>query len=422
MGKTFESVVKMYAKLVEMPHIPITFTPFPVSRVPAPECRQYIEGNDPITGRPMVDEIVEALTKPLTEEQKHAGIEERPVLPRLIGPDTEENLHKFFLENGMTDYLPIVLPTEERVAEMLKGTSHKPDEVITDFRSAYEAWSITVEKVAAIAVMAGAKPEYMPVILAMAASGVSGISTSTQSFTVTIAVNGPIRNEIKMNSGTGAMSPFNQANAVIGRASTLIALCTGGGKPDITYWGSQGNTLDYNHATFAENEEALTAEWKPFHVQKGFKPEESVVSFFRGYGIWHWKNTYEFEKHKAVVQMANWMLPSNGICFLLDPIAGRQFVDEGFSTKESVSEYTYENSLVTIEEFWQYHHMNTTRHIAEKGFGPNAQFANQPKDKLVNRYRSPDDISILVVGGETNDFWQALDAQYMGSYSIDEWR
>lgn len=422
MGEPFESVVKMYAKLVEMPHIPITFTPFPISRLPAPECRKFIEGNDPITGRPIVDEIMEALTKPLTEEQKYAGIEERPVLPRLIGPDTEESLHKFFLENAMTDYLPIVLPTEERVAEMLKGTSHKSDEVLADLRAAYEAYSTTIEKAAAIAVMAGAKPEYFPVILAMAASGVSGISTSTQSFTITMAVNGPIRNEIKMNSGIGAMSPFNQANAVIGRAATLIAMNAGGGRPGDTYWGSQGNTLDYNHANFAENEETLPADWKPFHVQNGFKPEESVVSFFRGYGVWHWKNTNEFEKHKAVVQMADWMLPSNGICFLLDPIVAKQLVDEGFSTKESVRDYVYENSLVTIEEYWKYQHMDTTRHAAEKGFGPHAPFAHQPKDKIVNRYRKPDDISVLVVGGGTNDFWQAVDAQYMGSFSIDEWR
>jgi hypothetical protein len=421
-GEPFESVVKMYAKLVEIPYIPITFTPFPISRVSAPECRKFIEGNDPITGRPIVDEIVEVLTKPLSEEQKHAGIEERPVLPRLIGPDIEENLHKFFLENAMTDYLPIVLPTEERVSEMLKGTSHKPDEVLVDIRAAYEAYSITVEKVAAIAVMAGAKPEYLPVILAMAASGVSGLSTSTQSFTVTIAINGPIRNEIKMNSGIGAMSPLNQANAVIGRVATLIAMNTGGGRPGDTYWGSQGNTLDYNHATFAENEEALPADWKPFHVQNGFKSEESVISFFRGYGVWHWKNTNEFEKHKAVVQMADWMLPSNGICLLLDPIVARQLVDEGFSTKESVSNYTYENSLVTIEEFWKYQHMDTTRHADEKGYGPHAPFANQPKDKIINRYRKPDDISVLVVGGGTNDFWQAVDAQYMGSFLIDEWR
>ena len=92
--------------------------------------------------------------------------------PRLVEPDTEENLQRQFLENNWTDELPIVLPTEERVAAMLAHTSRKPDEIVghmrpTDFR---EAWEYTVEKVAVNAVMAGARPEYFPVILALAAS------------------------------------------------------------------------------------------------------------------------------------------------------------------------------------------------------------------------------------------------------------
>jgi hypothetical protein len=161
-----------------LPNHQITYVPHPISRVPASKCREYIQGNDPISGRPVIDEIIEALTKPLAKRQKRAGVEERSV-PRLLGPDTEENLQHFFLENQMTDFLPIVLPTEERVAEMLKGTSHKPDELVGEMRGGYESMSFTVEKVAANAVMAGARPEYMPVILAMAASGVSAISTST---------------------------------------------------------------------------------------------------------------------------------------------------------------------------------------------------------------------------------------------------
>ena len=179
-----------------------------------------------------------------------------------------------------------------------------------ELRSGYEALQFTVEKVAANAVMAGARPE-RPVILTLAASGVPAIATSTQSFARMIMVNGPIRNEIHMNSGTGALSPFNQANSVIGRAATLISLNLGaGGVPNETYWGSQGNTLNYNHVTFAENEEYLPDGWKPFHVLKGFKPEESVVNLFHGYGLWHWKNTVDSEKHQAILRMANWVMPS----------------------------------------------------------------------------------------------------------------
>jgi hypothetical protein len=222
-----------------------------VSRVSNQKCREYILGNDPMTGKPVVAEIVEALTKPLSREAKRAGLIERPE-PRLIGPGTEENLQQLFLENKWTDFLPIVLPTKERVARMLKGTSHKPDEIVGELRAGYEAGRYNVETVAANAVMAGAKPEYMPVILAMAASGVPAIATSTQSFARMLVINGPIRREINMNAGCGALSPFNQANAVIGRTATLMSMNLGrGGVPNLTFWGTQGNNLNYNHVTFA---------------------------------------------------------------------------------------------------------------------------------------------------------------------------
>jgi hypothetical protein len=410
--QVFEPLVKMYDKLAGRPYFRVTFVPHPISRVPAARCREYIEGNDPVSGKPVVDEIVEVLTKPLTEEQKSTRLEER-LVPKWIGPGTEEN--------KMTDYLPIVLPTEERVAEMLKGTSHKPDEVIGDIRAGYEAFTFTVEKVAANAVMAGAKPEYMPVILAMAASGVSAISTSTQSFVTTIVVNGPIRNEIGMNSGIGAMSPFNRANSVIGRAATLLALSAGGGRPGDTYWGSQGNTFDYNHVTFAENEEALPPGWKSFHVQKDFKSEESAVSFFRAFSDWDWGHTYASEKHKALLQMANYNM-RRAVCFLLDPVVVKQLTEEGFLTKESVIEYIYENAHLPLEEFWQSHFSDSYTRMAKRGVEPYASWSKQQKETLIPRFDSLDAISIVVVGGGTNDFWRAGDWSYLASYSIDEWR
>ena len=106
---------------------------------------------------------------------------------------------------------------------MLAGTSRARDEVVgrlrpTAFR---EFWEFTVEKVAVNAVMAGARPEYLPVILAAMASGMTARSSSTTSFATIAIVNGPIRNEIGMNSGIGAFGPYNHANATIGRAYSM---------------------------------------------------------------------------------------------------------------------------------------------------------------------------------------------------------
>ena len=180
----FEENTKAAAYKRGMPLQRISFTPHPVAFQPVSLHRAYTEGNDPTTGKPLMREIVEALTKPLTAEEKKAGALDRTP-PSAVGPDTEENLQLLFLKNGWTDGLPIVLPTEKRVAEMLKGTSHRPDEVMgkmSPATAAHEAWEFTVEKVAINAVMAGAKPEYLPVILAIASTALTAIPASTTSF------------------------------------------------------------------------------------------------------------------------------------------------------------------------------------------------------------------------------------------------
>jgi hypothetical protein len=101
----------------------------------------------------------------------------------MAGSRTEDNLQRLFIENHWTDMLPIVLPTEARVEAMLKGTSHPPEKIVGRLRPTVfrEAWESTVEKVAVNAVMAGARPEYLPVILALASSGITARSSSTTS-------------------------------------------------------------------------------------------------------------------------------------------------------------------------------------------------------------------------------------------------
>ena len=115
-------------------------------------------------------------------------------------------------------------------------------------------------------------------------------------------------------------------------------------------------------------------------------------------------------------------MPFEGIGLLLDPIVAEGLVAEGFPTKESVSEYVQKNAKMTLEEFWQYHSVETSHAAAKQGGEPYASRLKQPKDTLIDRYSNPDAISILVVGGRTNEFWQAGDWTHLGSFSIDEWR
>src|ERR671933_759081 len=161
---------------------------------------------------------------------------------------------------------------------MLRHTSRQPDEVVghmrpTNFR---EFWEYTVEKVAVNAVMAGCRPEYFPVVLALAATGASARGSTTSSAAAMAVVNGPVRQEIGMNCGTGALGPYNHANATIGRAYGLLSQNgQGGSTPGTSYMGSQGNNYAYNSLTFAENEER--SPWEPFHVQRGFKATDSTA-------------------------------------------------------------------------------------------------------------------------------------------------
>src|SRR5207249_6221874 len=131
------------------------------------------------------------------------------------------------------------------------------------------------------AVMAGARPEYLPVILALAASGVSARGSTTSSAAAMAIVNGPIRHQIDMNWGIGAMGPYSHANATIGRAYGLLSQnLQGGSVPGLSYMGNQGNSYAYNSVTFAENEER--SPWEPFHVQHGLGAADSAVSVFSG--------------------------------------------------------------------------------------------------------------------------------------------
>jgi len=128
-----------------------------------------------------MEEIIGHLTRPLNDEEQVTGLFTREKT-RLIGPDTRENIQKYFDDRFWSDQLPIIMPTQERVDRMLAETSHPRDEVVGSMRvtGVREAWDYTVETVAINAVMAGAKPEYFPAILALAASRTNATDTLAQ--------------------------------------------------------------------------------------------------------------------------------------------------------------------------------------------------------------------------------------------------
>jgi hypothetical protein len=420
----FERVVRSVCRFNGMPGMRYAFVPQPVMGKTAAQLRAYVDGIDPINKRPVMQMVVDGLTRPFDDDELQKTVFERST-PRLVDPASDDDLQQLFIANHWTDMLPIVLPTEERVARMLAGTSRKPDEVVgrmrpTNFR---ERWEYTVEKVAVNAVMAGARPEYFPVILAMAASGVSARGSTTSSAAVMALVNGPIRHEIGMNSGIGAFGPHNHANATIGRAYGLFSQnLQGGSVAGQTYMGSQGNGYSFTNLTVAENEEA--SPWGPFHVDHGFNKSDSTVSVFGS--CRHTAFTLGVrEKYwrEHVRHMLLGMDPREQPLFVLDPIAARQFVERGgFDTKDKLAEWAHAIAQMRAGEYWDYQLVqNYVYPQATFGQEPYASMLKAAEDELISIF-SKDDIRVAVVGGETNGYWRIYGASYARTMSVDEWR
>jgi len=405
-----------------MPTIRITYTPHPVWGKTPDQLREYIEGPDPVSGKPMMKEILDAITQPLTAEDKIDGL--RPVSPgpATFGPDTVPNLQAYFMNNSMTDFLPIIVPTEETVAAMLKGTSHHPDEVVNKANG----WQYTVKQVAVNAVMAGCDPSFFPVVLAIASISSGALGGSTTSFGNAMIVNGPIRDKLNFNYGIGALSPFSQANTTIGRAWTIMGKnLAAGSVPGVTYWGGQGNQLNYNNCVVAEDEKS--SKWTPFHVQKGFKPEESVVSLFSGWDIrfGHGAKGAGADVSKFDEQISS-MLPTlarmDNVLVILDPLTVNALVDQGYDTKEKLADWLFKNTHITAKEYQE----SFLSHVwlyprALAGEEPFATWYKLPDDTPIPVVQKATDIEFVVAGGQTNAFFQVGNMNYGKSASIDKW-
>ena len=188
-------------------------------------------------------------------------------------------------ERGWTDGLPVVPPTPERVFAMLKGTSRSPQAIVGQIPPDYIA--CTVEKVSINAVMAGCKPEYLPVVLTAVEAalvpdfGLHGVLATTNFIGPVVMVNGPIARAIGMNARGNALGQGNRANATIGRALQLVVRNVGGGRPGEIDRATLGNPGKYTFC-FAEDEEG--SEWESFAVERGFPRTASTVTLFVGDG------------------------------------------------------------------------------------------------------------------------------------------
>jgi len=371
--------------------------------------RQIVEGNNPITGRPVMQELVEKLTKPLTDEEKKTGELKRDK-GQLAFTGPPDELQQLFLEKRFTDFLPVILPTEEKVAGMLKATSHRPDEVLGKMNpgsDAGETWTYTVKDAAINAVMAGAKPEYFPVILAIGSTGMTAVNVSDNSFMAGAVINGNIRDEIKLNYEIGAAGPYAQANNTIGRAWSLLSINGGNcGKVGTTYMGTIGNPNNLINIIIAENER--DSPFRPLSVRRGFKPGENVITLFMGFGILpavNWKaNVWAPDMNYPQIIKDIYNQQTRGlfgtIAVLSPPIAN--FVkDAGYDTVEKFTEFVTGGAEART--------MAAPKGLEGRGGREGFEL-------------HPGAFSVVVTGGSNNNYWSMGGMLPVQSVPIDRWR
>ncbi len=227
------------------------------------------------TGKILYPQIIHALTAAFTDEEKQNS--RRPVpAGGIVFSGNFDEVNALFAQNGWSDGLPIVPPTPDRVNEFLKYTDLQPDEVIAKIPPSYR--EATPRIIAVNGVMAGCPPEYMPILIAFAKAMTDGdfrrTLASTHGWTPYCWINGPLARQLGLDSAQGAIS--NQRNAKIGRFINLAMLNLGGYYIKENRMGTFGYLMPW---ALAEDEAAAIAlNWKPYHMQQGYKLNENVLT------------------------------------------------------------------------------------------------------------------------------------------------
>ncbi|MFC1953544.1 hypothetical protein ACFLWR_05390 [Chloroflexota bacterium] len=425
-----------------------------------------------------VEPLLEALTIPLSDKEKESGEKEPPSQERILFEGTLDEAQDFYQQTQhipspvnapisiYTDGYPIIIPTEERVQEMLTGTSHEPDELITyqhDIRQeTYRSTELhkkgevvqfrpsiwrtaTVERVATIAVMAGCKPEHLPIVLAMAQSGCPTGTTGNQG-QLTI-VGGPIAKEIGMNTGCGLLNSGNPASMTIGRAYDLMAINLGGAIPGVTRMASQGTAINRGGTCFAENADGLPPGWKGLNEEFGFKKDESIVMVMSSAGIrgqgfppgTH--RAFQKSGHggmargldvKGIPGPHNWLaylLPivtpfgEGGRTFLMIPELAQKLYEYGFKSKDEVYEWFWEATFEPVKQF----RLRAGPDLTTNGWMGIEKTSGKHWKELDDDYRVPTKgdhpyANCIIIGGGEEEHCEIIDGGRGIAYGIDAWR
>jgi peroxiredoxin len=353
-----------------------------------------------------LDALLEQATDPAPEVTREAPLRKPGCAAKnTYDPNTLRMLDRAGADDGIeemfgrgwTDGLPVVPPTPERVEAMLGGR----DGGIALGELAPAMAEVTLERLAACAVLAGCRPEYFPVVIAAAqaalepAFNIGGQAVTTQPAGQVMIVNGPVREMLGLNGSIGALGPGWRANMTIGRALRLLVSLTGGGYPgrlDRATLGQPGKL----GVCFAEDEE--TSPWEPLHVERGFDAGGSVVTLIGAdapLSISDHRSTTASDLARVLAAAAaatwspNWWPLGGPSLFVIGPEHAETFRAAGWNKERLRAELFERASRPAAQLRWG----ETTPEVESAG-----------DDQAIHKWSSPDEIVLVVAGGEAGRY------------------
>ncbi len=360
-----------------------------------------------------------ALIQPLSTEEESSGTYTPPQVEDYACEGTTDEIQAFFLREALTDGLPIIIPTDDKITAMLGGTSRHPKDIVCE-NLRPEGLSTTVEKVAINAVMAGAKPEYFPVILAAVSLygniQLESMTRSLNAFAFTHIINGPLGRQLQIESGVNALGSGNHVNSTIGRALELVFKNCG-----YQHYGTNSNPVMGNPigiTVVAENEEE--SPWPPLHTGLGFNSKANVISLFVGGHAFIGNYNYGglTEVSKDMKGFAN----KTGALLLLSAKRAQEWADKGL-TKELIIEQLWSETTATLGEFRSEVLFMLFKALIERG-GDNSpwpkDYLTRPDEDIVPVFAKAG-IHVGVIGSTLASIMHLWSSVHLQSASIDDW-
>jgi hypothetical protein len=306
--------------------------------------------------------------------------------------------NELFQQNGWTDGLPIVPPTEDAVRRFVDAVKLAPDDVVGV--EPVRRRRITAEKVAIAAVMAGGQPDYMPVIVAIVQAmcvpefGLHGSTASTGGSAPFIVVNGPIRTAIGMNATHNVLANGSRANATIGRAIRLLIINALGGIPGQLDRSTLGHPGKF---TFCIAEDEEDSAWLPLAAERGVPSGASAVTVMAAESPHQVMNDWTRDPRELLTTYvaairANMLTYSiwAGNYALIVPKQHRQVLTAAGFTKKDIREFVFDGARVTRREW--------------RTVGKAAVAGRKDEDAVYTALRSPDDLLVVAAGGPAGGF------------------